>query len=68
LYDGQKAEYARVRDFNARVGLPVRLADLDLTLADTMTQQIAGMSDVRHYPYKVDPERLQEVFAEIERG
>lgn len=68
LYDGQTEEYARVRAFNESVGLPVRLADLDLTLEGTMAEKIAGMSDVRHYPYKVDPARLQEVFEEIERG
>ncbi len=65
LYDGQVDEYMRVREFNERVGLPTAVSDLGLEPAqlDSLAEMIAGMSDVRHYPYPIDPEKLRSVFA-----
>lgn len=67
LYDGQKEEYARVKQFNESVGLPAKLVDLDLTMEQiaSLIPVIAQMSDVRHYPYPVQPEQLRNVIETI---
>lgn len=67
LYDGQIAEYTRVRSFNAQVHLPVCLSDLGISSEQmqALVPKIAEMSDVRHYPYNVEPEKLWEIIKKI---
>lgn len=64
LYDGQTEEFEKVKAFNKSVGLPTKLADLEISAddSDRLMETICSMSDIRHYPYKVDAEKLREVF------
>lgn len=68
LVDGQTEEYERIRDFNISVGLPVRLSDIDVTREqfESLIETITGMSDIRHYPYKVTTKMLREAIDIIE--
>lgn len=68
LVDGQTEEYKRIRDFNKSVGLPVKLADIEVTRDqfDGLLETITTMSDIRHYPYKVTVEMLEKAINVIE--
>ena len=62
IYDGQNEEFMRVREFCQRVKLPVHLEDIgiDETTMDRLVPMMCTMSDVRHYPYKIEPQKLRD--------
>lgn len=68
LYDGQMEEFEKIRNLNLKLGLPVRLRDIDLTPEEFLPvmEQIPEMSDVRHYPYRITAEKLKEVIEYME--
>lgn len=68
LYDGQNDEFRRVRDFCEQVGLPVHLQDIDISeeTMDKLVPMVCGMSDVRHYPYEITPEKLREALKTLQ--
>lgn len=68
LCDGQREEFERIYQLNRALGLPIKLSDIGITkeeFAETM-QQIPHMSDVRHYPYVITQEMLEEAMQVLE--
>lgn len=68
LVDGQREEFERIRKFNASVGLPIRLADIEVDREqfDLLSETVTSMSDIRHYPYKVTVKMLADAIDTIE--
>lgn len=68
LYDGQMEVFEKIRNLNLKLGLPVRLRDIDLTPEEFLPvmEQIPEMSDVGHYPYRITAEKLKEVIEYME--
>ena len=68
MIDGDEEECHRLMKFNRRVGLPVCLRDIGVTLdqvkacAESMTKD----EDVRHYPYKVTEEMIIEAASKLQ--
>lgn len=64
LYDGQVDEYTRVKRFGEKIGLPVIIRDLGLTIEDMddLAETLCGLSAANTYPYIVEPERLKNIF------
>ena len=62
LADGQEAEFEKIYQLNKKVGLPVRLEDIEVTKAqwEECKKRIPAMSDVAHYPYKVTEKMLTD--------
>ena len=62
LADGQEAEFEKIYQLNKKVGLPVRLEDIEVTKAqwEECKKRIPDMSDVAHYPYKVTEKMLTD--------
>ncbi|MCD7867630.1 MAG: iron-containing alcohol dehydrogenase family protein [Clostridiales bacterium] len=68
LADGQEEEFLRIWQLNRKLGLPLKLADIDIRrdqFAETI-RRIPEMSDVRHYPYKVTEEMLTNAMERLE--
>jgi glycerol dehydrogenase len=68
LVDGQKEEFEKIYSLNQKIGLPVRLSDIDITKEEfeNEMERITTMSDVRHYPYTVTKEMLKEALECLE--
>ena len=68
LYDGQMDEFERIYQFNKSVGLPVSLADMEITPEQmaSIYPMVSGMKDVQHYPYQITVQKLEETFAQLE--
>ena len=62
LIDGQEEEYRKLRDFNRKIGLPVSLADIGVTLDDIrkVASRMTADEDLEHYPYRVTEEMIME--------
>lgn len=68
LCDGQDTEFEKVYALNQQLGLPVSLAQIDITeneFEETM-DRIPEMSDIRHYPYRVTKEMLVQALKKLE--
>ena len=68
LVDGDEAGFRQMYDFNRAVGLPVKLADLELTPAqlDDLIPRVLQMKDIDHNPYVITEQMLREAFARSE--
>lgn len=68
LYDEQEEEFRKIYQLNKEIGLPTRLQDIEITAEefDETIEAIPAMSDVRHYPYAIDPQKLREMVARLE--
>ena len=68
LYDGQMEEFEKIYQLNRKLGLPVSLQDIDITPEKfiPVMEQIPHMSDVRHYPYPITEENMNEVMEYLE--
>ena len=71
LCDGQREEYKKLRNFHEKVGLPVKLQDLEISKEEirSIFIDIKSASDVKHYPYQITDQMLEEAveFMESER-
>ena len=69
LIDGQEEEFERLREFNRRIGLPVSLAEMGVSLEDV--RKIAGRitcdEDLEHYPYRVTEEMIMAAAKRLEK-
>lgn len=68
LVDGQKEMFEKLYAFSRSVGLPTRLADVEIT-EEELPQVIAKtleMKDIDHNPYKVTKEMLEDAFRILE--
>lgn len=64
LVDQNIDEFKKIYELNKSIGLPVSLEDINIT--ESMLQEIlpiiTKMPDLRHYPYNVSVEMLQDAF------
>ncbi len=69
LVDDNTEDFERVYDFNRTVGLPTKMADVEITDADlpAVIRQTVSMKDIDHNPYKVTAQMLQEAFDKLEK-
>ncbi len=60
LIDGQEEEYEKLRAFNASIGLPTTLSELDITPEHvrSVADRIIADEDLEHYPYKLTTEMI----------
>jgi glycerol dehydrogenase len=68
LIDHQKEMFEKMYAFNKSIGLPISLADLELTnaqLPDIISKTIS-MKDISHNPYVITQEMLAEAFQKLE--
>ena len=68
LADGQEAEFEKIYQLNRSIGLPTRLAAIEITPEqwDACLDVIPSMSDVSHYPYPVTRQMLEGAMAVLE--
>ena len=61
-------EFERIYQFNQAVGLPVSLAQLEISpeQMDSLLPLIPKTKDVAHYPYPVTVPMLKQAFAQLE--
>ncbi|MCM1309084.1 MAG: iron-containing alcohol dehydrogenase family protein [Butyrivibrio sp.] len=69
LVDGDEENFERVFSFNKSVGLPTRLADIEMEpdRLKELVRAAAAMKDVEHNPYAVTEEMLEKAFLELEK-
>ncbi|MCD8020781.1 MAG: iron-containing alcohol dehydrogenase family protein [Clostridiales bacterium] len=68
LVDGQKEEFDKIYALNRELGLPLKLADIDIT-EDQFKEIISDIperSDVAHYPYRVTRQMLLDAMVKLE--
>lgn len=68
LCDGDKETFQKVYDFNKSIGLPTKIADVEITGEDlpAVIKQTVSMKDIDHNPYKITEEMLTEAFEALE--
>ena len=68
LCDGQEEEFRKIYHLNQELGLPLKLKDIGITRKEfeETIERIPEMSDVRHYPYKITQEMLQNAMERLE--
>ena len=66
--DGQDDMLRTMIDFNRSIGLPTRLEDIEVTLADLdrVIPKVLRMPDIEHYPYRVTQQALRAAFERLE--
>lgn len=68
LVDGQEEEFQKIYHLNQQLGLPLCLADIDISreeFEETITR-IPKRSDVQHYPYRVTERMLLDAMERLE--
>ncbi|MBQ9155221.1 MAG: iron-containing alcohol dehydrogenase family protein [Eubacterium sp.] len=68
MMDGREEECRKLMEFNKKVGLPVRLSDIDVTL-DQVASCAEGMTkdeDLDHYPYRVTAQMIIDAAAKLD--
>ena len=69
LIDGREDECRKIQEFNRKVGLPVRLKDIGVTVEDV--KKIAGIivkdEDLEHYPYQVTETMIIEAAEKLDK-
>lgn len=68
LYDGQEEEFQTIYKLNKALGLPTKLQDIEITEEqfDKTIEKLPFMSDVRHYPYAIEPDKVREIMKRLE--
>lgn len=68
LYDEQEEEFQKIYQLNKEIGRPTRLWDIEITAEEfnKTIEKIPFMSDVRHYPYAIEPKKLRNVIDRLE--
>ena len=68
LVDGQREEFEKVYAFHKKVGLPVKIADIDISPEELekALPVITTMGDIAHWPYRVTDKMLRAAFDELE--
>ena len=69
LYDGQTEEFKKIYNLNQKLNLPVRLSQIDITMEqfEETAHRIPNMSDVKHYPYRIETRKLLGIVRELEQ-
>lgn len=68
LCDENESDFNRLYAFNKSVGLPVRLADIEITREqlDEVLPAVLGASDIAHNPYVITEQMLKKAFDKLE--
>lgn len=67
--DQQTKERERIFNFNKKIGLPTKLADLDIlkqTDLEALIQKASETNDLVHVPYKITQTMIREAILELE--
>lgn len=69
LVDGNEEDFERVFKFSKRVGLPTKLADIEMDTErlGELVKAAAAMKDIEHNPYVITEEMLEKAFRELEK-
>lgn len=69
LCDNRTKEFEKIYEFNKRVGLPVNLEDIGITKEQfyEVIDMIPKMPDVKHYPYAITREMLENALYILEK-
>lgn len=69
LVDGNEADFERVFSFNRSVGLPTKLADIEMDTGELqrLVRAAAAMKDIEHNPYAITEQMLEKAFLELEK-
>lgn len=69
LADGNEADFERVFAFSRSVGLPTKLADIEMDTDELkgLVKAAAAMKDIEHNPYVITEEMLEKAFNELEK-
>ena len=67
LVDGQYDEFEKIYTLNKELGLPTSLEQIEITEAqwNESLDRIPDMSDVKHYPYRVTREMLEDAMSKL---
>ena len=67
LVDGQYDEFEKIYKLNKELGLPTSLEQIEITEDqwDESLDRIPDMSDVKHYPYRVTREMLEDAMGKL---
>lgn len=68
LVDGDEENFRNVFDFNLSVGLPTKLSDIEIDLAelDNLVNATIAMKDIEHNPYIITKDMLNQAFLKLE--
>lgn len=68
LIDGKEEECRKMQEFNRKIGLPVSLKEIGVTLEDVkkVAHIIAADEDLEHYPYQVTEEMILEAARKLD--
>lgn len=68
LVDNNKEMFKKIYDFNKSIGLPVCLADIEMSEQDLdkLVPMVCSMKDIEHNPYHISEEMVSEAFNELE--
>lgn len=68
LIDGREEECRKMKEFNRKIGLPVSLKDIGITVEDV--KKVAGLitedEDLEHYPYRVTEDMILEAAGKLD--
>lgn len=68
LVDGDKESFDKIYTLNSALGLPTQLSDIDMTYEafSHLFERVSQMGDIKHYPYQVTPQMLEEAVKKLE--
>ncbi|MDO4960578.1 MAG: iron-containing alcohol dehydrogenase family protein [Eubacteriales bacterium] len=66
--DGRDDEVRKLIEFNKKVGLPVKLSDIEVTVEDVAkcAEAMTKDEDLEHYPYKVTADMIVEAARKLD--
>jgi glycerol dehydrogenase len=69
MLDGNDEMFKTMFDFNKSIGLPTRLADIEMKESDLekLVPMVCQMKDIDHNPYKITEEMIFEAFEKLEK-
>lgn len=68
LVDKDEENFKKVYEFNKSIGLPLKLADIELTVEELpkLVEAAIAMKDIEHNPYEITEEMLTKAFLTLE--
>lgn len=69
LCDKNEEEFKKIYEFNKKIGLPVSLNDINISIEqfNKIKPNIQNASDIKHYPYEVTEDMLNEALSVLNR-
>ena len=68
LVDGDRDTFEKMYTFNKSVGLPTKLADVEMSAddLDELVPKVAAMKDIDHNPYVITEDAIRNAFLQLE--